>query len=105
MQLLQSYTARMPVDVAEVEMARLKEAGVEKILFAYAGGVEPGKPYTYRLHGPTFVVEFLNVQADSALNPANHIHSSWRNVQGDFGLAAKWSNGDRKKRISQGGAG
>jgi len=34
------------------------------------------------------VIEFLNVQADSAKNPANHIHSAWRTLGGDFGLVA-----------------
>ena len=48
-----------------------------------------GKPHTYRIQGPSFVVEFLNVQADSAGNKANHIHSSWRHPSGDFGLTAK----------------
>ncbi|HMC67464.1 MAG TPA: DUF3500 domain-containing protein [Gemmataceae bacterium] len=84
--LLQSYTSRMPPEVAKVEMAELKQAGIDKIHFAYAGGVEPGKPYSYRIQGPTFVVEFLNVQPDSAKNPANHIHSAWRNIKGDFGI-------------------
>jgi hypothetical protein len=51
--------------------------------------LEQGEAHTYRIQGPTFVIEFLNVQADSAGNPANHIHSSWRNLKGDFGLAAK----------------
>jgi hypothetical protein len=40
------------------------------------------------VHGPTFVVEFLNVQADSAGNPANHIHSAWRRLPADFGVKA-----------------
>ena len=43
--------------------------------------------HTYRVQGPTFVIEFLNVQADSANNPANHIHSAWRSLKNDFGLA------------------
>jgi hypothetical protein len=76
----------MPPDVATVEMAQVNAAAPEKIYFACTGGVEPGKPHTYRIQGPTFVVEFLNVQADSARNPANHIHSVWRKVKGDFGL-------------------
>jgi hypothetical protein len=86
-QLLQAYTNRMPADVAEVEMGEVRKAG-GNLFFAYAGGLEPGKPHTYRIHGPTFVVEFLNVQNDSAGNPANHIHSVWRKVKGDFGLTA-----------------
>jgi hypothetical protein len=87
--LLRAYTDRMPPDVGATEMARVDEAGFDKVHFAYAGGLEPGQPHTYRIQGPTFVVEFLNVQPDSAQNPANHIHSAWRNVQGDFGLKIK----------------
>ncbi len=85
--LVYDYASRMPADIAAVELAQAKDAGIEKVHFAYAGGTEPGKPYTYRVQGPTFVIEFLNVQADGAKNPANHIHSSWRNIKGDFGTA------------------
>jgi hypothetical protein len=38
------------------------------------------------VQSPTFVIEFLNEQADSAGNVANHIHSAWRHIKGDFGL-------------------
>jgi hypothetical protein len=86
--LVQSYASRLPDQVSKEQIRQVKEAGIDKIHFAYAGGLEPGKPYTYRLQGPTFVVEFLNVQPDSAGNPANHIHSVWRNLKGDFGVAA-----------------
>jgi hypothetical protein len=86
--LLQSYAERMPPEVAVVELKQVEDAGLEKVHFAYAGGVEEGEKHTYRIQGPTFVVEFLNVQEDSAKNPANHIHSSWRNIKGDFGLAS-----------------
>jgi hypothetical protein len=85
--LLKAYTDRMPADVAESELKQVNEAGLDKVHFAYAGGTEEGQPHTYRVQGPTFVIEFLNVQKDSAGNPANHIHSCWRNIKGDFGLA------------------
>jgi hypothetical protein len=87
--LLTSYARRMPADIGEEEMSQVKEAGIDKIHFGYAGGVEAGKPHTYRIQGPTFIVEFLNVQNDSGGNPANHIHSAWRNIKGDFGLGAE----------------
>ncbi len=78
----------MPPEVAKAELGAVKEAGIEKVHFAFhRDDDKPGKPYTYRVQGPTFVIEFLNVQEDSAKNPANHIHSSWRNIKGDFGLA------------------
>lgn len=80
--LVESYASRMPADVAATELAQAKEAGMDKLHFAYWGGTEPGKPYTYRVHGPTLVVEFINVQPDAAKNPANHIHSRLAKSQG-----------------------
>ncbi len=87
LKLLESYAQRLPAEVAEDELKRVKEAGLDKVHFAFAEEDKPGKPYTYRVQGPTFVVEFLNVQADGSRNPANHIHSAWRALKGDFGLA------------------
>ena len=76
----------MPDDLAAHEMKRAKATPADGLYFGYSGSAEPGKPYTYRVQGKDFVVEFLNVQADSAKNPANHIHSAWRRLPGDFGL-------------------
>jgi hypothetical protein len=87
--LIEAYAGRMPAEVAEHELAEVKRSGLDNVHFAYAGGVKPREPYSYRVHGPTFVIEFLNVQADSADNKANHIHSAWRTLRGDFGLASK----------------
>jgi hypothetical protein len=88
--LIEGYANRMPPDVAAHELERVRAAGLEKVHFAFARDEDkPGKPYTYRVQGPTFVIEFLNVQGDSAGNPANHIHSVWRNLAGDFGLSER----------------
>lgn len=84
--LLHAYIDRLPGDVAAAELDRIRQAGTDKVYFAFAGGTEKGQPHTYRLQGPTFVAEFLNIQEDSAKNPANHIHSAWRHLPKDFGL-------------------
>lgn len=86
MKLLRSYTNRMPEDVGAVEMKMVQEAGLDKVHFAYAGSTDDGKGHTYRVQGPTFVIMFINTQADGQGNPANHIHSVWRRIKGDFGL-------------------
>jgi hypothetical protein len=86
MKLLHSYTDRMPPDVGALELRSAKDAGLDNVHFAFTGSTVPGKGLTYRVQGPTFVIEFLNIQADSARNPANHIHSAWRRIKGDFGL-------------------
>jgi len=86
--LIESYAGRVTGTTAAQQMAEVKKAGLDKVRFAYGpGDGTPGKVFTYRVQGPTFVIEFLNEQKDSAGNPANHIHSGWRNLQGDFGLA------------------
>ena len=87
--LIHAYIDRLPGDVAQSELGRIQQAGADKIYFAFAGGTETGQQHTYRLQGPTFVAEFLNIQEDSAKNPANHIHSAWRHLPKDFGLAAQ----------------
>jgi hypothetical protein len=87
--LVRAYSHRMPTDVAEQQLKEVMAAGVDNIHFAFSGSAEPGQGYTYRVQGPTFVIEFLNMQKDSAGNPANHIHSIWRNLSGDFGVKLK----------------
>jgi hypothetical protein len=80
MKLVDVYTSQMPGDVAADRMARIRKAGVDKIAFAWAGGTAHGQKHYYRLQGPTFLVEYDNTQ-----NDANHIHSVWREFDGDFG--------------------
>jgi uncharacterized protein DUF3500 len=80
MKLVDVYTGYMSADIAADRVARLKKAGVEKIAFAWAGETEKGKKHYYRIQGPTFLVEYDNTQ-----NDGNHIHSVWRDFEGDFG--------------------
>ena len=85
----------MPPDVAAAEMGRVREAGVDAIHFAFCREDDkPGKPHSYRVQGPTFVIEFLDVQEDSAKNPANHIHSCWRTCR----VISGWKRSNRTGR-------
>ena len=80
MKLLDVYIGAMASDIAEDRLARVRKAGVEKITFAWAGDTERGRKHYYRVQGPTFLVEYDNTQ-----NDGNHIHSVWRDFNGDFG--------------------
>ena len=80
MDLIKAYTSVMAEEIADYRLDRLYEAGIDMIAFAWAGGVEPGEPHYYRVQGPTFLIEYDNTQ-----NNANHIHSVWREFNGDFG--------------------
>lgn len=85
-QLLEAYTKKMKFVVAKETWERIEEAGFEKIHFAWSGAKRPGVGHYYAVQGPTFLVEFINVQPDAAGNPANHVHCVWRDMQGDFDL-------------------
>ena len=80
MKLIDVYTSYMADDAAAERLAKLKSAGVDKIAFAWAGDTQPGQKHYYRVQGPTFLIEFDDVQ-----NNGNHIHSVWRDFKGDFG--------------------
>lgn len=84
--LLAVYAGNWPADVAAEKQAQIEKAGIDKVHFAWAGAEKPGVGHYYRIQGPTFVIEFVNVQPDAAGNPANHIHSLWRDMAGDFAL-------------------
>lgn len=79
-QLIHVYVHRLRTDVADSDLEKIKEAGMENIRFAWAGGIEKGDPHYYRVQGPTFILEYANTQ-----NNANHVHAVWRDFDGDFG--------------------
>ena len=78
--LLDEYCYNMPEQIAQTREDQIKKAG-GNIFFAWTGVEEPGGPHYYRIQAPTFLVEF-----DDTQNGANHIHSVWRDFEGDFGL-------------------
>lgn len=80
MRLIEEYVNNVRPDFARSQLNRIQSAGVEKIHFAWAGGVERGQPHYYRIHSPTLLIEYDNTQ-----NNANHIHSVCRDLENDFG--------------------
>lgn len=70
------------VDAQASPEAKRRWSRVDKdsLVFAWMGGTKPGEPHYYRIQGSKFLVEFDNTQ-----NSANHVHSVWRDFDGDFG--------------------
>ncbi len=87
--LLDAYNAKMHSSVAKQRWDLIDQAGFDQIHFAWSGGLNVGQKHYYRIQGPTFLVEFINVQTDPVGNPANHIHCVWRDMTGDFDLPFK----------------
>jgi Protein of unknown function (DUF3500) len=80
MAIVDAYTSEMTADTAAERMDKIKKAGLDAIAFTWAGPTEKGAKHYYRVQGPTFLVEYDNSQ-----NDGNHVHSVWRDFNGDFG--------------------
>jgi hypothetical protein len=80
MDVVREYINRERPELAKEDLAKIEKAGVDKISFAWAGGIEPREPHYYRVQGPTFLLEYDNTQ-----NDANHVHAVWRDFKNDFG--------------------
>lgn len=77
--LLRLYVHRLPDDVADEEAVKFAGAALDDVHLLWAGGLEPGQPHYYRLHGPTLLAEY-----DNSARDANHVHTVWRDPRGDF---------------------
>ncbi|MCF2490204.1 DUF3500 domain-containing protein [Dyadobacter sp. CY347] len=82
--LIMSYLQRYHVTLKNQQWAELEKTGLDKIHFAWMGDqkniIGSGQGHYYRIHGPTFLIEFDNTQ-----NEGNHIHSVVRDLVNDFG--------------------
>ena len=77
--LLRLYVERLPEDVADEEAAKFSGDALDDVHLLWAGGLDPGQPHYYRLHGPSLLVEY-----DNSARDANHVHTVWRDPRGDF---------------------
>jgi hypothetical protein len=78
-QLIGEYAEDFPPQIADARMEQYRKSQ-SGLYFAWAGGMEPRQPHYYRIQTPVFLIEF-----DDTQDAANHIHSVWRDYEGDFG--------------------
>ena len=81
--LVRHYLGRLPEELARAEAELVTGEAGDGLQFAWAGGPEPGQPHYYRIQGPRLLIEYDNVQ-----NGVNHVHSVWRDPEGDFGQSS-----------------
>lgn len=83
--LLNEFVHNYEHNIAHIQMDRIMKAGLDKIHFAWAG-TEENKPYYYRIHGPTVIIEFDNHYPPGRKSgPVNHIHTVFREPGNDYG--------------------
>lgn len=78
--LIEVYTANFEPGLKEARAARVAAGDFGATRFAWAGPTERGRPHYYRVQGALFLIEY-----DASQNDGNHIHTVWRDFDGDFG--------------------
>jgi hypothetical protein len=69
----------MAPDLAAARMKRIEDhGGIQKLSFVWTGALEPKQQHFYRIQGDTFFIEYRN-------DDGNHIHTAWRDFNGDWG--------------------
>jgi len=78
LRVIDAFATFVEPTLAEQRLARVQAGGLDAIRFGWAGSQRRGKPYYYRIQGPQFLIELDN-------SGGNHIHSVWRDFDGDWG--------------------
>ncbi|WP_100610744.1 DUF3500 domain-containing protein [Confluentibacter lentus] len=95
LKLINEYLATLPLEQANKRLERIQKEDLDMLRFGWAGATELGKGHYYRIQGKSFLIEFDNTQDN-----ANHIHSVWRDFDGDFGkdlIKEHYKNADHHK--------
>jgi hypothetical protein len=80
LKLIEEHAVAQKPALAAERIEKIRRAGIEKVKFAWMGSTEKGAAHYYRIQGPTFLVEYDNTQSN-----ANHVHTVWRDFNGDWG--------------------
>jgi hypothetical protein len=74
------FLERHPRPIALRLQQDVREQGLDRVYFAWAGDTRPGTPHYFRIHTDRFLMEFVNAVASG-----NHIHSVLRDFKNDLG--------------------
>jgi len=85
--LVRAWVYNLNFHLAEQEMKKIEEEGLEKLHFSWAGGKGQREAKYYRIHGPTTLIEY-----DNRTYEQWHIHSLWRSLPRDFGQEIDMGN-------------
>jgi len=81
LKLVTTFADHLQPTLAEARLARVRDGGLDSLRFAWAGSPRRGEPYYFRVQGARVLIELDN-------SGGNHIHSVWRDADGDWGRDA-----------------
>ena len=77
--LIAEYVNQVNPNLVKSKLEYLESNTLKSVKFGWAGGINLGEAYYYRIHGGNLFIELDNYQSG-----ANHVHSVWRDVENDF---------------------
>ena len=77
--LIAEYVNQVNPNLVKSKLEYLASNTLKSVKFGWAGGINLGEAYYYRIHGGNLFIELDNYQSG-----ANHVHSVWRDVENDF---------------------
>ena len=78
LRVVESLASVAEASMAQQRLERVRSGGLPGIRFGWAGAQQRGQPHYWRIQGPRFLIEWDN-------SGGNHIHSVWRDFDGDWG--------------------
>ena len=78
LRVIEAFAGVVQPALATQRLERVRSGGLDAIRFGWAGAQKRGEPCYFRIQGPLFLIEFDN-------SNGNHIHSVWRDFDGDWG--------------------
>jgi len=78
LRIIQVFAQHLRPELSDARLGRVRAGGLDSIRFGWAGSLERGKPFYYRIQGAKFLIELDN-------SGGNHVHSVWRDFEGDWG--------------------
>ena len=82
MDVIKLYVADLPEPFATKRMKEL-EGQVKDMTFGWWGPAEKGGDYSYRIQGPSLIIEFAG--QDLGGDPHNHLHAMYRDPTNEYG--------------------
>jgi hypothetical protein len=78
LRLVRAFAEHLRPELVEQRLERVRAGGLDSLRFGWAGSLTRGEPFYFRIQGATFLIELDN-------SGGNHIHSVWRDAEGDWG--------------------
>jgi len=78
--LIKLYVKNFENEFATKPMKKVEREDLNKITFAWAGGLDPGQGHYYPILASSTFIEYDNTQ-----NNSNHVHTEFRDIKNYFG--------------------